>query len=592
MITIIGSGIAGLTSALELVEKGYKITIYEKDKIAGGMAKSYNINGIPTEHSWRGYMSFYYNIFNILKRIPVDSKKPDLMKENDITKEEVEKNNWVIFKDSVYDITDFLKIHPGGSIIKAALGKNVEEVWNNYFVSWHLKNKKVISVLTKNKLGDLLNKNHLSAYGHLTPIKMDKLYNINVPNQFNPFDYLYILYHYLLFLFSNKRSEYFYKTKILDVYNTNKISKSIYDYLVTFVSGPGLGLDSNIASISSMYFYFNGYFKHIMDKHKWFVMKKPTNEAFIDPLVKLLLGKGVKFIYNSELQKINYSKNIITSIIVNNKKIVADEFIIAINPNNLVNIFTESKMDNLADIHSKIHIVNNQISFRLGFNKKIKFKDSDRGYVLIDSINNITFYPQDNFFKTIDLNDKIKSLWSGTCVHVYDNNYSKSEFIEKIIEQFIVTKDLQDEIKKYNDFEINRDDIVYSEIYEDWYEKDGLVSKNPKWVNTYFNEEYKPNSDTEYNNLYLAGGHTNTSFKIWSMESACESGKIVANLILKKYNKQLIDIYTHTPPAISNILSPIDDILYQYGQPSIVTYLFTILLVILIFKITNKIVNK
>ncbi len=40
MISIFGAGIAGLTSAFELVKKGFKINIFEKDSTAGGMAKS------------------------------------------------------------------------------------------------------------------------------------------------------------------------------------------------------------------------------------------------------------------------------------------------------------------------------------------------------------------------------------------------------------------------------------------------------------------------------------------------------------------------------------------------------------------------
>jgi uncharacterized protein with NAD-binding domain and iron-sulfur cluster len=71
MIAIFGGGIAGLTAALELVKKGFKIKIYEKDTYCGGMAKTKRINGIPTEHSWRGYARFYNNIFDVLEQTPI-----------------------------------------------------------------------------------------------------------------------------------------------------------------------------------------------------------------------------------------------------------------------------------------------------------------------------------------------------------------------------------------------------------------------------------------------------------------------------------------------------------------------------------------
>jgi protoporphyrinogen oxidase len=39
-VVIIGAGIAGLTVAHELVEKGFEVEVYEKGEVAGGMARS------------------------------------------------------------------------------------------------------------------------------------------------------------------------------------------------------------------------------------------------------------------------------------------------------------------------------------------------------------------------------------------------------------------------------------------------------------------------------------------------------------------------------------------------------------------------
>ena len=65
MINIYGSGISGLTIAHELINKGFKVSIYEKNNIPGGMARSIRLsNNIPSEHSWRGYGPFYHNFFD------------------------------------------------------------------------------------------------------------------------------------------------------------------------------------------------------------------------------------------------------------------------------------------------------------------------------------------------------------------------------------------------------------------------------------------------------------------------------------------------------------------------------------------------
>lgn len=599
MIVIVGSGLAGLVTALELVNQGFKVTIYEKDNEAGGMAKSKRINkndnikysGIPTEHSWRGFMSFYYNTFDILKRIPL----PNLAKERIISPAELKKHNtvddaWILYNGYVYDITYFIKLHPGGSLINFSLGEDVVESWNKHLVGWHLKNKEVIEALTKNKIGKYTYDH--SAFDTLVPVEMDMLYSKKEPSTFN-LDIFYLIYGYLKYLFGNKRNHEDYKTKLLDVYGQNKISKYTFDYFINMLSGPGLGLDFNTASIGSIYFYFDGYLKHNSKSiSSWYVTDRPSSEAFIEPLVELLLEKGVIINYQSELKLIDHdkNKNKINYLLINNEKVYADEYVIAINPNNLASIFEKSKMENLANQHWSLRSVNLQISFRLGFNKKINFKDTDRGYVLIDSENNITFYPQDNFFKVpIDINNNIKSLWSGTCVQVYNNTLKKEEFIENIINQFLLCQDLQNQIQKYNNFNLKRDDIVYTEIYDEWfYNGKSLESKNKKWVNTYFNDNFRPNNLTEYDNLYLTGGHTNTSFKIWSMESSCESGKRAANLILNKYKKPLAYLYTHTKPEISHLLSWLDDILYANNIGSVIDVLLWIIIYILLVKILQR----
>jgi len=70
-IIIFGGGISGLTASHELVKKGFKILVIEKDNTFGGMARSnIGINNIPSEHSWRGYAPFYKNTFMLMKEIP------------------------------------------------------------------------------------------------------------------------------------------------------------------------------------------------------------------------------------------------------------------------------------------------------------------------------------------------------------------------------------------------------------------------------------------------------------------------------------------------------------------------------------------
>jgi hypothetical protein len=207
-------------------------------------------------------------------------------------------------------------------------------------------------------------------------------------------------------------------------------------------------------------------------------------------------------------------------------------------------------------------------------------------------------YPQENFFDVpIDLNYNLKSLLSGTCVQTYNNGsiYNKpatlltiEELKEEIINQILVCKELQNDILQNSGFTLVKEDIAYSEIYDDWYWNGlELATKNKKWVNNYYNEYFKPSQITKYKNLYLSGAHTKTSIRIWSMESACESGKKTANYILNKYKKKKAYIYIHKKPLYFRFFEKIDDMLLFYKLPSV----FIVFFIIFLFYIIKKIIT-
>jgi oxygen-dependent protoporphyrinogen oxidase len=48
-IAVIGAGLTGLTTAYYLKEFGFKVTVFEKDKHAGGVIKTHRKNGFVFE---------------------------------------------------------------------------------------------------------------------------------------------------------------------------------------------------------------------------------------------------------------------------------------------------------------------------------------------------------------------------------------------------------------------------------------------------------------------------------------------------------------------------------------------------------------
>lgn len=87
-VAVLGGGVGGLSAAHELVERGFKVTVYER-RALGGKARSMGVPGsarggrrrLPGEHGMRIFPSFYSNLNETLGRIP-DGTNPNGVLDN------------------------------------------------------------------------------------------------------------------------------------------------------------------------------------------------------------------------------------------------------------------------------------------------------------------------------------------------------------------------------------------------------------------------------------------------------------------------------------------------------------------------------
>ncbi|MER5933467.1 FAD-dependent oxidoreductase [Streptomyces sp. NPDC002054] len=76
-VAVLGGGVAGLTAAHELAERGYTVTVYER-RALGGKARSMGVPGsargsrrpLPAEHGFRFIPGIYHNLPDTMRRIP------------------------------------------------------------------------------------------------------------------------------------------------------------------------------------------------------------------------------------------------------------------------------------------------------------------------------------------------------------------------------------------------------------------------------------------------------------------------------------------------------------------------------------------
>lgn len=76
-VAVLGGGVAGLSAAHELAERGFDVAVYERKEL-GGKAMSIPVPGtgrdgrrdLPGEHGFRFFPGFYHHIPDTMRRIP------------------------------------------------------------------------------------------------------------------------------------------------------------------------------------------------------------------------------------------------------------------------------------------------------------------------------------------------------------------------------------------------------------------------------------------------------------------------------------------------------------------------------------------
>src|SRR6185369_14995055 len=77
-VAILGGGVAGMSAAHELAERGFHVTVFEARNTQGGKARSIFVpntgthgrRDLPGEHGFRFFPSFYKHLPDTMKRIP------------------------------------------------------------------------------------------------------------------------------------------------------------------------------------------------------------------------------------------------------------------------------------------------------------------------------------------------------------------------------------------------------------------------------------------------------------------------------------------------------------------------------------------
>lgn len=525
-VSIFGAGIAGLTVAHELINRGYNVTIYEKLDSVGGMARSRREpeTGMPTEHSWRGFAPFYENFDEISKQIP-NGRGGTVYNELSIPA------SFTLPKDNVTDPDYNTLDHLTFSDIAIASIKFSQVLLSG-----------------KDRTDDVYSKENLRNYFYPLVSSHAK-------------DLITTLGPWLG----------------LDQFNSSFLDVSTY-ITTTLIKRSHYHTDNN-----KEWVHKRGGKWHLMKRptseawfDPWVIYLKTKGVKFVlgVTLLDLKINEGNIESCLTSVGNVTTDQYVIAINPFEFADIVLQNDILRHALPDCVNIVQDGP--------------NIMISFRIAFSENIKMPSDKSAFSLPDSEYNITFYPQETFFDDdVYLGNGVKSLWSGTaCVcnvngSLYDlpaERCSKDQFIAEIHHQINRCEQLQAIIRKYNNNRsIQSFNVIETEVWYEWkFGKSGQMIQNEskKWVTTTNTNKFRPTQDTPFSNLFLSGSHTNTSIVIWSMEGAVESGKRTV-----KSMGEDVELYTHRKPVWMRPFNTVDNVLYKLCMPNVVIVICVVFIV-------------
>jgi 15-cis-phytoene desaturase len=153
-VVIVGGGVAGLSAAHELGERGFEVHVYERKDIFGGKARSIEFSPTPGvtlngEHGFRFFPGFYKHVTDTMKRIPAADGVPghrvfdhlvqlsSLRAIGDVELDPVQgvlplKPLWRAFADWVAFLPSFTRVTPGPDgkrVTGRDLGFFAQRIW-------------------------------------------------------------------------------------------------------------------------------------------------------------------------------------------------------------------------------------------------------------------------------------------------------------------------------------------------------------------------------------------------------------------------------------------------------------------------------
>lgn len=533
-VVIIGGGVAGLSAAHELINRGFQVEVYEASSCAGGKARSVGVPGsgkdgrkdLPGEHGFRFFPRFYKHIIATMKEIPVKGNLKNvygnLVETTQIKLARFDKEAVIMparFPKSLSEFQTYLK-----NSLNSDLGLTQQDKSDFALKVWQL----LTSCYDRRR-------NEYERIGWWEFLDSDK----------HSVAYQTIFSRGLTRTLVAARAET----------ASTKTGGNIFLQLMFDVGLPGVSSDR--------------------------ILNAPTNDAWIDPWLKYLKEKGVQFHFNTPTQYIHCDDQKIAGVIVSNKGIEStikgDYYLCAVPVEvmaNLLNkdlITADPTLENIIELSSSVSWMNGT-QFYL-----TEDVETCNGHTIyIDTPWALTSISQKQFWSEVDLSaygdGKVKGILSidisdwdslGIIYKKSAKNCTKEEIIKEIWEQ----------LKK--SLNVNGKIILKDEMLHNWYLDADIEfdipkkNKEPLLVNTINSWDLRPYAYTRIPNLFLASDYVKTYTDLATMEGANEAARRAVNCIIDTSNSSAkkCKLWNLNEPFIFSLFRKADEKRYKKGLP-------------------------
>ena len=543
-VAVLGGGMAGLAAAHELIERGFRVTVYER-KALGGKARSIPVPGtaaggrtaLPGEHGFRFFPGFYHHVPDSMRRTP----------------------------------------YPG----------NDEGVWNNLVDAMETRSARANGRADAQLFGAVPDPNEMRRPGGLQRLLVEEaLKQQGIP----PHEAEYFANRVMVFLTSCDERRYgqWEKTSWWDFVGAATRSPEYQKVIAKGLTRSLVAAKETVASTRTIGNMAEAFVMNIMERGNDGapdrVLNAPTNEAWIDPWVVHLQKLGVRFHVGHTVEALQMSRGRVAAAVARDRRrrrrhIDADWFVCAMPVERARRLWTPKVLaaDPELEQMNELHVDwMNGIQFYLR-----KPLEITRGHVtFVDAPWALTALTQEQFWGGRQFE---RDYGDGTVVDCLSVDVSDWD-TPGVLYGRPAKKCTREEIKNevWAQIKLHFEDTgegMTDEHLHSYFLDPGIAwvksrrenrNDEPLLVNTVDSWEKRPAAGTQIANLMLAGDYVQTDIDLATMEGANESGREAANVILDRSGskaKPVQKFKLYDPPEYE-AAKQMDRELYKAGQPN------------------------